>query len=74
MKLFSNGLKQMHSNVFLIESHQFQVFFFVFLITNIKILFNFEKEWCIFNNGKGRLKNNYTHNCLEHAKILLKYH
>jgi hypothetical protein len=29
---------------------------FAFLIINIKILFNFQKEWCTFGRKKGHLK------------------
>jgi hypothetical protein len=37
------------------EFHQFQ-FLFALVIINVKIIFNFEKEWCTFDKEKSCLK------------------
>ncbi len=44
------------------------------IIINVKILFNFEKEWCTFDKEKNVWKKNHCLNCFEHAKGLLKHH
>jgi len=46
---------------------------FAFLIINVKILSNFQKEWCSFGRKKKMFekKKNYPHlkfKCFEHAK------
>jgi hypothetical protein len=46
----SNVLKLVKKNKFISSSH------FALLMINIKISFNFEKEWCTFGRKKGRLK------------------
>jgi hypothetical protein len=49
---------------------------FAFLIINVKILPNFQKEWCTFSIKKGYLKKNKDYppsrfECFEHAKTFL---
>jgi hypothetical protein len=46
-----------------------------FTIINVKTFFNFEKEWCTFDEEKGCLKKKPScDNCFKHAKGLLKHH
>jgi hypothetical protein len=58
-------------NFFFINSNPFAL-----LIINIKILSNFQKEWCTFGKRKRGLKENKDYplskfECFEHAKTFL---
>ncbi len=50
---------------------------FAFLIINVKILFNFQKEWCTFGRKKKKFEKNKDYpflrfKCFEHAAEYLE--